>query len=259
MRVRVAAKVTPVAGRKDKFVDAPTARQELSGLRLDGALRLLRDAGYPGFAAGDPVEPAMLQRVIDGLCDLSQRDGLTGLANARHFRLALERELDRVARTGEGAALLLLDLDHFKLVNDTHGHLAGDKALRAVADAVAHGVRPMDVVARTGGEEFAVILPNSTPALARIAAERLRARVAATNIDIGDDRPLHITVSIGGAAVQPWERVTPERLVELADTHLYAAKDQGRNCVSLEQAPTSAVSAEERATLLNAPRRRKHD
>ena len=249
----------PVKRRKEDSVDVPAAGVEIPGLQLEGALRLLREAGYSGFTGDGPGGLALLQHVIDGLCDLSQRDGLTGLANARHFRVALERELDRVARTGESAALLLIDVDHFKLVNDTYGHLAGDKALRAVANAIPHGVRPMDVVARTGGEEFAVILPNSTPALARIAAERLRARVAATVIDIGDEASLRITISIGGAAVQPWERVTSERLVELADGHLYAAKHQGRNCVSLEQAPTAAVSAEERSMLLNAPRRRKDE
>lgn len=240
-------------------MDVSTAELDLSALQLEGAFRLLRESGYPGLAGTEVPDLALLQRVIDGLCDLSQRDGLTGLANARHFQLAIGRELDRVARTGEGAALLLIDVDHFKLVNDTYGHLAGDKALRVVAEAIAHCVRPMDVVARTGGEEFAVILPNSTPALARVAAERLRARVAATTIEIADGTTLRVTISIGGAAVQPWERVTPERLFDLADGHLYAAKHQGRNCVSLEQAPTSAVSAEERAMLLNARRRRKHE
>lgn len=232
---------------------------DLSELQLDGALRLLREAGYPGFAVGGTVDPSVLQRVIDGLCDMSQRDGLTGLANARHFRLALGRELDRVARTGEGAALLLLDLDYFKQINDTHGHLAGDQALRAVAEALVNGVRPMDLVARTGGEEFAVILPNSTPALARIAAERLRARVAATEVNLQDGVKVRMTVSIGGAAIAPFERIAPERLVELADAHLYAAKHEGRNRVSLESSPTSAVTAEEREMLLGAQRRRKHE
>lgn len=236
-----------------------TAEREYSDLQLEGALRLLREAGYPGFTPGESIDPGLLQRVIDGLCELSQRDGLTGLANARHFRLALGRELDRVARTGEGAALLLLDLDHFKQINDTYGHLAGDRALRAVAEALANGVRPMDVVARTGGEEFAVILPNSTPSLAGIAAERLRSRVAATEIELPEGEKVRMTISIGGAAVAPWERIAPERLVELADAHLYEAKHQGRNRVSLEQSPTSAVSVEERAMLLSTPRRRKHE
>ena len=251
------AKVAADACRNRESEDVSTADHDKSGLQLESALRLLREAGYPGFESCDAGDLTLLQRVVDGLCELSQRDGLTGLANARHFRQALGRELDRVARTGEGAALLLLDLDHFKRINDTYGHPAGDRALRAVADAIANCVRPMDVVARTGGEEFAVILPNSTPALAGIAAERLRSRVAAMEIDLPAGEKVHMTVSIGGAAVAPWERIPPERLVELADAHLYEAKHHGRNRVSLEQAPTSAVSAEERALLLTTPRRRK--
>ncbi|MCC7485950.1 MAG: GGDEF domain-containing protein [Burkholderiales bacterium] len=235
------------------------AERELTGLNLDAALRLLRAAGYAGVGEGEPVGAPLLQRVIDGLCDLSQRDGLTGLANARHFHLALERELDRVARTGAAAALLLIDIDHFKLVNDTHGHLAGDQALRAVGEALLRGVRPMDLVARTGGEEFGVILPGSSPQLARVAAERLRARVENTAIELPSGAPVNVTVSIGGAAVAPWERVTSRHLIELADRHLYAAKHQGRNRVSLAPAPSAAVTNDERVMLLERTRKRKHD
>ncbi|HEY5284666.1 MAG TPA: GGDEF domain-containing protein, partial [Polyangia bacterium] len=105
-------------------------------------------------------DPAWLQAVLDALCDISSRDALTGLANRRQFELALAREIDRVARSGEPALLLMVDIDHFKRVNDLHGHLVGDRVIQAVASRLTECVRPMDTVARYGGEEFAIILPN---------------------------------------------------------------------------------------------------
>ena len=106
----------------------------------------------------DAADPAALQAVIDALCTLSSRDALTGLANRRQFETAIAREVDRVARAGEPALVLMIDIDHFKQVNDTHGHAAGDEVLKAVARALADGIRPMDTLARYGGEEFAMIL-----------------------------------------------------------------------------------------------------
>ena len=115
--------------------------------------------------------------LIDALVDLSSRDALTGLANRRAFELAVAREVDRVARSGESALLLTLDIDHFKRVNDTWGHAAGDQVIRAVAQALMDSVRPMDLVARVGGEEFAIILPNCAVAIGQTVAERVRQRV----------------------------------------------------------------------------------
>ncbi|HEX7441395.1 MAG TPA: GGDEF domain-containing protein, partial [Caldimonas sp.] len=111
-----------------------------------------------------------LQAVIDGLCELSSRDPLTGLANRRHFELMLASEVDRVARAGEPALVLMIDIDHFKKVNDAHGHPAGDEVLRAVANALHECIRPMDTVARFGGEEFSMILPNCGPSFAQAVA-----------------------------------------------------------------------------------------
>ena len=107
-----------------------------------------------------------LQALIDGLCALSLRDPLTGLGNRRHFRTVIEREIDRVARSGETALLLMLDIDHFKQINDEHGHIAGDMVLQSVAHTLADGIRPMDTLARYGGEEFAIVLPVCPPTLA---------------------------------------------------------------------------------------------
>jgi diguanylate cyclase (GGDEF)-like protein len=228
-------------------------REDSARLRLEEALRLLRQAGQE-FPPQDGVGPdAMLQRIIDGLCDLTQRDGLTGLPNARAFRSALERELGRAARTGDVAAVLLLDIDQLKRVNDTHGRLAGDEVLRTVARTLAGALRPMDLVVHYGSDEFAVILANCGFAAGRRIAERLRQRVGAAAIQLAEGKPLQVTVSIGGGSLPAWEQTPAESLLELAYRHLFTAKHQGRNCVSFEYVPSTRVSTEERAMLFLLP------
>jgi len=178
--------------------------------------------------------------------------GLTGLANLRQFQLVLDRELDRVARTGEPLSLLLLDVDHFKTINDGHGHPAGDRVLKTLASLLESGVRPMDTVSRIGGEEFAVILPSSQPQQACRVAGRLRAAVEDAQVFLEDGTPLPITLSCGVAAVAPWAGVTPASLIAAADRALYAAKQAGRNCVRLADAPKPAITPDERAALLGS-------
>ena len=109
-----------------------------AGLQLEAALSLLKQAGREELP-GEAGSPEWLQSIIDALCDLSVRDALTGLANRRHFEMALGREVDRVARSGEPALLLVLDIDHFKRINDLHGHAVGDGALRAIARVLREG------------------------------------------------------------------------------------------------------------------------
>ena len=231
--------------------------RELGELRLEEALRLLEQSGQPDPRTEGRTGLGLLQRVIDGLCELSLRDGLTGLPNRRHFMLAVERELDRVARTGEGAALLIIDVDHFKRVNDTHGHPAGDAVLRSVATALAHAVRPMDLAARLGGEEFAVILAEISPGSVRAAAERVRKKISGATTPLPGGDVVRVTASIGGALAPAGERATAEALIALADRYLYEAKKRGRDCVALAEVPSSAVTPEERATLLAKPGSRK--
>ncbi|MBL8332615.1 MAG: GGDEF domain-containing protein [Rubrivivax sp.] len=225
---------------------------ETGSLHLEQALQLLAQSGR-GLPAGAPGSAEWLQGLIDALVDLSSRDALTGLANRRSFELALAREADRVARSGEPALLLMLDIDHFKRVNDTHGHAAGDQVLRAVASALVDSVRPMDLVARTGGEEFSIILPNCPPAFGAAVAERVRRRVERAPVTLaGTADPIEVTISIGGAFAPQWVRSTPALWIERADQQLYRAKAQGRNFVQLEPAAASLVSTEERQALFDS-------
>lgn len=226
-------------------MDCPNPTTEL---RLDNARKLLMQAGV-----AEPTAPVgsvqYLQALVDALVDLSSRDPLTGLANRRSFELALAREIDRVARSGEPALLLVLDIDHFKRVNDTWGHGAGDGVIRAVAGVLNECVRPMDLVARTGGEEYAIVLPNCAPAFGEAVAERIRRRVEALPIQVAPGERISATVSIGGAFAPQWVRSSAHLWLERADQQLYRAKGRGRNLVCLEPTAVSLVSSEERRML----------
>jgi diguanylate cyclase (GGDEF)-like protein len=229
----------------------PTAASSTDPLHLDLALQLLSHSGRT-VLAGTPGSPEWLQGLVDALVDLSSRDALTGLANRRSFELALAREIDRVARSGEPALLLALDIDHFKRVNDTHGHQAGDVVIRAVGSALLECVRPMDLVARVGGEEFAIILPNCASAFGETVAERVRRRVEHMPVVLTSGVKIGVTVSVGGAFAPQWVRSTPSIWIERADQQLYRAKALGRNLVQLEPAAVSLVSNEEKRLLFDS-------
>ncbi|MFC7407534.1 MULTISPECIES: GGDEF domain-containing protein [Hydrogenophaga] len=222
---------------------------KIDSLHLDHAQALLARAGQPLDGPQGGEDPAYLQRLIDALCELSLRDPLTGLSNRRHFLAALDQEIDRVTRAGDMALLLLVDIDHFKRVNDTHGHPAGDQVIRAVAQCLSACVRPMDTVSRYGGEEFAIILPSCQSVFGAQVAERIRERVAATPLVLEGGDTLHFTVSIGGAYAPQWLRFTAAAWIERADEQLYRAKAEGRNRVCLEPQADSVVSAEEKSLL----------
>ena len=217
-------------------------------MQLDRALQLLQHAGRE-LVPEVLQSPRGLQTVIDALVEISSRDALTGLANRRSFELSLAREIDRVARSGEAALLLTLDIDHFKRINDSHGHAAGDEVIRAVAAMLTETVRPMDLVARVGGEEFAVILPNCSAQFAERVADRIRSKVQSALITTCTGDTLQATISIGGAYAPQWVRSSPVMWTERADRQLYRAKALGRNRVCLEPSASSTVSAEEKELL----------
>jgi diguanylate cyclase len=159
--------------------------------------------------------------------ELATRDELTGLVNRRHMSHLLERERQRSVRSGRGFSLAMVDIDHFKGVNDHYGHPVGDEVLRTFAHHAPQALRGTDIVSRWGGEEFVLLLPEASLGAARIGVERLRGRVAATPMTHLSGVPIRITVSVGLTEHIAGESVT--QALERADRALYEAKAQGRN------------------------------
>lgn len=160
---------------------------------------------------------------------LATTDSLTGVCNRRHFLAVGEREISRASRYGRRLSLMMMDIDHFKLVNDTHGHAAGDATLRALSETCLAALRGNDIFGRFGGEEFTAILPEASSETAAEVAERLRQSIADLTVTF-ENRAIHVTVSIGVATLTP-EDTSVEDLLKRADDALYQAKDAGRNRV----------------------------
>ncbi len=155
-------------------------------------------------------------------------DALTGISNRRYFDNALHQYLAEFSRIGKPLGILVLDIDHFKSVNDTYGHDIGDEVLKAVVSCMFEFTRYHDIVARLGGEEFAVVAPAMTERELRALADRIRKAVARLPLEIGNVR-LRVTVSIGLTSSRPSD--TPVSFLKRADVALYQAKQQGRNRV----------------------------
>jgi diguanylate cyclase (GGDEF)-like protein len=176
-----------------------------------------------------------IQHANERLRDWAIRDGLTGLFNHRHFQELLRTEFARAGRYGQALACLMVDLDHFKQINDTYGHPFGDEVLKQVANTLVAEARKVDVVARYGGEEFVLVLPNTDLAGARIVAERICERVGQTPVS-HDGVTVAVTLSVGVATSDDPRCTTENALVKQADAALYRAKRGGRNrvCVAAE-------------------------
>jgi diguanylate cyclase (GGDEF)-like protein len=173
---------------------------------------------------------------------LAVTDGLTGIGNRRYFDQALARELQRAFRFQRTTALIMLDLDDFKVYNDTYGHLAGDELLQAVAITLAQSLRSADIAARYGGEEFVIILPETDLEAAAQAAERLRELVEHLPLRPGQDPSTPVTISLGVSAA-PMHALTPAALVNAADMAMYQAKARGKNqAVSYDDSLVAATS-----------------
>ncbi len=206
----------------DDVVAAPWDEEELA-LRMGRALSLRAQVD------------ALVQEA-QALHELSVTDGLTQTHNHRFFQDRLKEEFRRAQRYDDPLALVLLDVDHFKAVNDLHGHPVGDEVLCAVAHAIRQAVRDTDLVARYGGEEFAVILPRTGLPGALTVAERIWRAVGA--LQAGPGRAVRVTASLGVAGYPGRNVLAPDQLLRSADEALYRAKREGRNKICLFQQVT---------------------
>jgi diguanylate cyclase (GGDEF)-like protein len=162
---------------------------------------------------------------------MAMLDALTGLLNRRAFETQAEQAISRARRDGTGLAALMLDLDHFKRINDQYGHPAGDAVIKFTADVLAASVRDTDLVARVGGEEFMVLLPGTSPQAALEVAEKIRQRVMHTPQAVNATEHVDSSVSVGVACFAPGKMCSFEKLYAQADQALYEAKRLGRNRV----------------------------
>lgn len=227
---RIEAEEHRLLGQRRAAFAGADRRSENYGLALAAAglamLILLVVTAITALRANDRAAEATaeLQRI-------ATTDALTGLWNRRHLLERLEAETGRSRRNGRPLCVAILDVDHFKRVNDLHGHPAGDDVLRVLAGLIRDAVRLSDVVGRMGGEEFAILMPETDRGQARLVCERLGEMVARSPVRLPSGETLSVTLSTGIALMAGKE--ASDRLISRADAALYDAKAEGRNCVKL--------------------------
>jgi diguanylate cyclase (GGDEF)-like protein len=205
----------------------PSAREPRMAASMLRAVRILLE---PASVA---LDNALLLKRAEAL---SVTDDLTHLYNSRYLNLVLRRETKRASRSGRPLSLLFIDLDGFKAVNDTHGHLFGSRALVEAAAVIRSSARETDVVSRFGGDEFAIILPDTGGEGAFAVGARVRDRIAAHTFLAGDRLDVHLTASVGVATL-PDVAASAEELVQAADKAMYQVKDSGKNGIQAAIAP----------------------
>ncbi len=200
-------------------------------------------------ALSRPIAAALANAVRIGEAErLSQTDDLTKLHNARYLRQFLLNEIRRARRYGSSVAALFLDLDDFKRVNDAHGHLAGSHVLMEMAAVILSSIRDTDAVARYGGDEFVIVLPDTEMELAGTVAERIRSMIAGHSFNGGRNLKLSLTASFGVAAF-PLHASSPQQLIACADRAMYEAKAARKDCVRFSTEPTPRFKTTEDVSL----------
>lgn len=213
----------------------------LKGFPLDQLLDLQEPC--PLKNQGCPVvdELLRLKEEVKRLQELSRTDPLTGFFNFRYFLTALEAEMERTRRTGLSTALIMIDLDHFKWINDTYGHESGNKALQWASRIWRKNIRRIDIPCRYGGEEFTIILPGTRLPQAARAAERLRVLLMNSPIKL-NSKLVTLTASSGVDVYKGRENFSIEAFIKRTDHFLLEAKQKGRNCVYYEERRTVALT-----------------
>jgi len=206
-------------------------------LDLSRILQAAQDAAIRTIETLDR-EVTVLRNANDQLLDQTRTDSLTGIGNRKYFDQELQRLFDQTMAFNGSLGVIVLDIDHFKMLNDTLGHAVGDIVLKSVAKTITDSTRENEIVARIGGEEFAVLVPGSSVSDLAAVAERIRSAIAAQTFDIedmhGQASTVTVTMSLGVTLLNDGAsgaQISPHMLLKAADRALYAAKDAGRNCV----------------------------
>lgn len=229
----VGLKLQDLGSRNGTFVNGRRIRKPV--LLTDGDKIMVGDTVILKFSYADSMDAEFQRRMYDSAI----RDALTGLHNRRYLMDRIQSEFSYSRRHETPLAVAILDLDHFKQINDSYGHLTGDTVLRSFGEIASCSCRTEDVVARYGGEEFALLLRGLTEAQGCAAAERLRTKISETPL-CAEQPGLRVTISAGVAALPCSGIDTPEALIDAADKALYRSKAAGRNQVTGHSQPQSS-------------------